>query len=271
MLRLIGILLSAVVLINQGVLTRGFWDSALNLTPCPASTSPGLTVDAAGHDVGAKIREIGDLTQEQVRGAVVGTFKDLAVFLGAAGEGIQGQPRPAAYADYAAIQTADQAAECAPPPAERFVLVGGPPTLGPTSPGSGPGSWGGYSNGQIPSSALVDVGGGERLEPNAAAAFLAMNAAYKAATGSDIPITDSYRDYAGQVACRAAKGDLCARPGFSNHGWGKALDLGAAARPWVTVNGPRFGWILPAWAQPGGSKPEPWHFEYVGTNTIAAG
>jgi hypothetical protein len=27
--------------------------------------------------------------------------------------------------------------------------------------------------------------------------------------------------------------------------------------------GAEFGWINPDWALPGGSKPEPWHWEFV--------
>ena len=67
------------------------------------------------------------------------------------------------------------------------------------------------------------------------------------------------------------KGSLCANPGTSNHGWGKAVDIGACcgintgtgpAFDWLTINAGRYGWNHPAWAQPGGSKPEPWHWEY---------
>jgi LAS superfamily LD-carboxypeptidase LdcB len=29
-------------------------------------------------------------------------------------------------------------------------------------------------------------------------------------------------------------------------------------------NAGQFGWVHPAWAQQGGSKPEPWHWEFVG-------
>jgi len=40
-----------------------------------------------------------------------------------------------------------------------------------------------------------------------------------------------------------------------NAGTGVAFD-------WLTANAGRFGWVHPPWAQPGGSKPEPWHWEY---------
>ena len=139
--------------------------------------------------------------------------------------------------------------------------------------GGGSAAWGGYSNGQIPASALcpVPTAPGLLLECHAAAAFDQMNSAFRAAVGQDIGITDGYRDYAGQVACRAEKGSLCAVPGTSNHGWAKAVDIGACcgvnsgtgpAFDWLTANAGRFGWVHPAWARPGGSKPEPWHWEY---------
>jgi hypothetical protein len=139
--------------------------------------------------------------------------------------------------------------------------------------GGGSADWGGYANGQIPASALCPVPTAPQLllECHAAAAFDQMNTAFKAAIGQDIGITDGYRDYAGQVACRAEKGSLCAVPGTSNHGWAKAVDIGACcginsgtgpAFDWLTANAGRFGWVHPPWAQPGGSKPEPWHWEY---------
>ncbi len=70
---------------------------------------------------------------------------------------------------------------------------------------------------------------------------------------------------------RAAKPTLAAVPGTSNHGWGVALDLcdgverfDTPAHRWLQENAAAFGWFHPAWAQQGGSKPEPWHWEYAG-------
>lgn len=135
---------------------------------------------------------------------------------------------------------------------------------------SGPfGAWGGHSNGRIPAGALCSVPGGHQLRCDAAQAFAAMSAAYAAVFGQPISITDSYRDYAGQLACTRAKGSMCAVPGTSNHGWGLALDLGGGINrfgtpqhQWTFTNAPTYGWSLPPWAQRGGSKPEPWHFEF---------
>ncbi len=81
----------------------------------------------------------------------------------------------------------------------------------------------------------------------------------------------TYRDYAGQVAIYAAKPQLAAVPGRSNHGWGLAVDFscgvesfGSPAHEWMRANAGRFGWFHPAWAQAGGSRPEAWHWEFAG-------
>jgi len=110
-----------------------------------------------------------------------------------------------------------------------------------------------------------------QLQCGAATAFDQLNTAFKAAIGQNIGITDGYRSYDEQVQCRLEKGSLCANPGTSNHGWGKAVDIGGCcginsgagtAFDWLTANAGRYGWNHPAWARAGGSKPEPWHWEY---------
>jgi len=137
----------------------------------------------------------------------------------------------------------------------------------------GPAAWGGYQNGRIPATALCQVPARPalQLECGAATAFDQLNTAFKAQFGEDIGITDGYRSYDEQVQCRLEKGSLCANPGTSNHGWGKAVDIGACcainsgtgpAFDWLTTNAATYGWVHPEWARPGGSKPEPWHWEY---------
>lgn len=130
-----------------------------------------------------------------------------------------------------------------------------------------------YSNGQIPASALceLDFAPGQQLRCDAAEALEQLNGAFVAAFGSNLVITDSYRSYSQQVACRAQKGSLCATPGTSNHGSGTAVDLGGNAysfgtdqHDWMLAHAEEFGWTLPDWARASGSKPEPWHWEYVG-------
>jgi hypothetical protein len=148
-------------------------------------------------------------------------------------------------------------------------------TSGNTSDGVSAGSWGDYSNGMIPASALCPLtAAGQLLRCDAANAWNAMSAAYRTATGSPICITDSYRTLAVQVALRAEKPALAAIPGTSNHGWALAVDLCEAGRTgmgfttptfrWLEANAAGFGWVLPAWADPGRGQEEPWHWEYIG-------
>lgn len=128
-------------------------------------------------------------------------------------------------------------------------------------------------NGFLPDQALCPLvqAPGQRLQTAAARSFDALSAARAAATGRPLCVTDSYRSYAGQVDVFRRKPSLAATPGRSQHGWGLALDLcggaerfGTEAHEWLKANGPSYGWIHPAWAQPGGSRPEAWHWEYAG-------
>lgn len=130
---------------------------------------------------------------------------------------------------------------------------------------------GNYRNGRIPSRLLCELSfaAGQELRCDAAVAIERLNAAFRAAFGRDLAVRGSYRSYEAQVAVAAAKGALAAPPGTSNHGWGQAVDLsggiqyfGTAEHRWMVANAGTYGWTHPAWAQPGGSKPEAWHWEY---------
>lgn len=131
-----------------------------------------------------------------------------------------------------------------------------------------------FSNGRIPTAALCDlpVGNGHHLRIDAAEAYADLEAAYRQRFGDSVCVTDSYRSLDAQHRLAAAKPGLAARPGTSNHGWGTALDLCGGVESgrsdeyeWFLANAPRFGWQIPSWARPGGSKPEPWHWEYGDT------
>lgn len=131
----------------------------------------------------------------------------------------------------------------------------------------------GYANGKIPDSALcgVDFDASVRLRCDAAEQLDVLNDAYRAQFGSNLVVNDSYRSYAGQVACKRTKGYLCATPGTSNHGSGIAVDLGGGIdsfgtkqHRWMASHAPDLDWGLPSWATWGGSKPEAWHWEYLG-------
>ena len=142
-----------------------------------------------------------------------------------------------------------------------------------------PGAWGGFDNGKIPDAAMAPIPWAptQPLEPNAAAALIALNARYKAVFGTDIAVADGYRTFDQQVALKLEKPVLAGVPGTSNHGWAKALDLGdginnwgTTKRNWMVANAPGFGWVSPGWANPGGQKLEPWHWEFNGIVGMAA-
>jgi D-alanyl-D-alanine carboxypeptidase len=129
----------------------------------------------------------------------------------------------------------------------------------------------GYGNGLIPLELLCELrfSPGQRLRCDAAAQLEHLNAAFAATFGRNLGVSDSYRSYAAQIVTKELKKDLAAAPGTSQHGWGLAVDLsdgiqsyGTAEYEWMRANAPAFGWDNPDWARQGGSKPEPWHWEY---------
>ena len=133
-------------------------------------------------------------------------------------------------------------------------------------------SWGGFANGRIPTAEMVKVTPNGWLETNAAKSLQQMRGAAGEA-GLPFVLVSAYRDYPSQVRVRAGKGDevATATPGSSVHGWGRAIDVsGEATQAWMRENGRRYGWIWPTWAQRPGKSFEPWHFEFVGTNTASA-
>lgn len=131
---------------------------------------------------------------------------------------------------------------------------------------------GAFANGMFPASALCPISGlpGHMMRPAAARALAAMSEAYRKDFGRPLCVTDTYRSYAAQVDVKARKPTLAATPGTSNHGLGLATDLcggiesfGTAQHRWMQQHAPLFGFYHPAWAQAGGSKPEPWHWEFA--------
>jgi LAS superfamily LD-carboxypeptidase LdcB len=136
--------------------------------------------------------------------------------------------------------------------------------------GGGTLGWGGYSNGMIPGDKLCSLGiGVHALRCDAAAAYQQLSKAFQQRFGRELCITDSYRSFSEQVALYAQKPSLAALPGTSNHGWGLAVDLcggvqrfGSTEHKWMRANAGEYGWVHPRWAEPGGSRPEPWHWEF---------
>ena len=130
--------------------------------------------------------------------------------------------------------------------------------------------WGSYENGKIPDSELqaLSFSPGNKMNKKAAIAMEEMNKAYKADNGSDLIINDAYREYDRQVKLREQLGSTAGVPGTSNHGWGLAADIevgpfGSSAYNWLKANAHKYGYVHPAWAEPGGSNPEQWHWEYA--------
>jgi predicted chitinase len=124
-------------------------------------------------------------------------------------------------------------------------------------------------NGRLDTNMLTSIGGNHKLIDPAAQAYLRMVRAAEA-DGIEWTITDSYRTYEAQVDVARRKGlysqgGLAAEPGTSNHGWGKAVDLGGGANNnrtpennWLRANAPRFGFTTIA--------REPWHWEWNSHN-----
>ena len=131
--------------------------------------------------------------------------------------------------------------------------------------------WGGGPNGDlsgfIPEDKLFNVPSFGLLKPDAGKNLKAL---VRAARKDGINLTGSaYRSYQAQVELKQQKPTLAATPGHSNHGWGMAIDVsgldyGSPAYQWLMKNGRKYGWVNPDWAKADGSKPEPWHWEYVG-------
>ena len=144
-------------------------------------------------------------------------------------------------------------------------LGGGPMCTGESTDG--------YANGFMPMSALCPLWGapGHMLRADAAAAFNQLSRLHAATVGRPLCVTDSYRTYGEQVSVYRRKPGLAAAPGTSEHGWGKAVDFcggverfGSHAFEWMKRNAGRFGFFHPAWAEPSGSRPEAWHWEFSG-------
>jgi D-alanyl-D-alanine carboxypeptidase len=147
----------------------------------------------------------------------------------------------------------------------------------PVLPGCDGVATGAGTNGNISLSEMCVLwDGGPSIRADAAVALARLNQQYRAVFGEDMCITDGYRSYSQQVATKAAKGYLAATPGTSNHGWGLAVDLcpetySGDRWSWLAAHGPAYGWDNPDWARAGGSKYEPWHWEFTAAVAVQNG
>ena len=120
----------------------------------------------------------------------------------------------------------------------------------------------GYHEGEKVQIKVVSCGGAE-AEVHTAIAFRAMaRAADKA--GIDLRVRSGFRTFAKQLklykAYRKGDGNLAARPGFSNHESGRALDLYITdykVYEWLAGHAAKYGFHRTV-------SGEPWHWEYLG-------
>jgi GH25 family lysozyme M1 (1,4-beta-N-acetylmuramidase) len=131
--------------------------------------------------------------------------------------------------------------------------------------------WGGFQNGEIPLSAMVQAEPGMYLQADAAATWQRMDAACPYA----LSINEAYRDLATQqyywnrYINHLPGWTVAAVPGTSNHGRGMAVDINeynGSAFDWLRSNAGNFGW---SWAT-GQASGERWHWEYVGSTGSAS-
>ena len=126
----------------------------------------------------------------------------------------------------------------------------------------------GYSHGVPKKITLVEVGGVE-LEKATAKAFRTMAKAARK-VGITINIRSGFRSHEKQKLLYREYvkgwGNLAARPGYSNHQNGKALDIYITdykVYEWLRKNASKFGFKRTV-------RREAWHWEYVGGETRQA-
>lgn len=122
----------------------------------------------------------------------------------------------------------------------------------------------GYVNGRAQHITVSPVGDGEYLRTDAARAFLKMQASAKKA-GVHLSATSGFRTMAEQKYLYqlylSGRGNLAARPGYSNHQGGIAMDVGGVgsygtrAYGWLSHNAKRFGFVNDV-------QGEYWHWTY---------
>jgi hypothetical protein len=122
----------------------------------------------------------------------------------------------------------------------------------------------GYKSGSPYAMKVITVGG-KSTAKSTAHAFLKMQQAADAA-GVTLSINSAFRTQAEQqylYRCYQTRscnnGNLAARPGYSNHQNGRALDLATGNWTWVANNAARFGFkkTVPS---------ERWHYEFFGND-----
>lgn len=136
--------------------------------------------------------------------------------------------------------------------AGEIAPVGGPGMSGRSSfdPASPAGSATGYVGGRPTQVSLADIGDGERMRNDAAAAYKAMQQA-ASRDGIDLSAVSGFRSMAEQERLyqmyKNGTGNLAARPGHSNHQGGLSVDIGGVGGyntrtyNWLKQNAQSFG------------------------------
>ena len=125
----------------------------------------------------------------------------------------------------------------------------------------------GYVNGVPRSITVSSIGNGKTLRTDAANAFNRMKASARAA-GVSLTAVSGFRTMEQQrylyQLYQSGRGNLAARPGYSNHQGGVSVDVStngagysSSAYRWLSNNARRFGFVNDV----GG---EPWHWTYRG-------
>jgi LAS superfamily LD-carboxypeptidase LdcB len=127
----------------------------------------------------------------------------------------------------------------------------------------------GYQRGKAVPISVVHVDD-RPVEQRTANAYWAMRDA-AARDGVSLDIRSGFRTNAQQASlyacylCCCCNGcTLAAKPGFSNHQSGRALDLKVrdeATLPWLLAHASRFGFVATV-------RNEPWHWEYRGSESF---
>jgi LAS superfamily LD-carboxypeptidase LdcB len=168
-----------------------------------------------------------------------------------------------------------------------LTLVLGLGAVGCLSPGEQP-----AQNGRLPDNALTTVSTECRIINAAATPLSRMlyaarvdgvalwpeSSSYTAPLPGPPRNESCYRSYEMQVwwrdfYCFFGNCALAAVPGTSIHGWGRAVDFEDGAGEltfssvgyrWLQEHAAAFGFVHPAWAEPGQLGAEPWHWEFPG-------
>jgi|APLak6261678615_1056124.scaffolds.fasta_scaffold05450_1 peptidoglycan hydrolase-like protein with peptidoglycan-binding domain len=123
----------------------------------------------------------------------------------------------------------------------------------------------GYVNGVPRKIRIAPIGNGKQMRADAAARYNQMKAAARRVGISLTPVS-GFRTMAQQralyAAYRAGRGNLAARPGYSNHQGGLSVDIktgsySSATYKWLARHGRQYGFVNDV-------RGEPWHWTFRG-------